>query len=40
MKAAVFDRYDAPLAIPLSKVNETYDRLRTGKVIGRIVLEP
>lgn len=26
--------------LPLSKVNEAYDRLRTGKVIGRIVLEP
>jgi alcohol dehydrogenase, propanol-preferring len=26
--------------LPLSKVNEAYNRLRTGKVIGRIVLEP
>ena len=26
--------------LPLSKVNEAYDRLRAGKVIGRIVLEP
>ena len=24
----------------VSKVNEAYDRLRTGKVIGRIVLKP
>ena len=26
--------------LPLSKVNEAYERLRAGKVIGRIVLEP
>jgi propanol-preferring alcohol dehydrogenase len=26
--------------LPLSRVNEAYDKLRAGKVIGRIVLEP
>jgi D-arabinose 1-dehydrogenase-like Zn-dependent alcohol dehydrogenase len=26
--------------LPLSRVNEAYERLRVGKVIGRIVLEP
>jgi D-arabinose 1-dehydrogenase-like Zn-dependent alcohol dehydrogenase len=25
---------------PLTRVNEAYDRLRSGKVMGRIVLEP
>ena len=26
--------------LPLDKVNEAYDRLRSGNVLGRLVLEP
>jgi D-arabinose 1-dehydrogenase-like Zn-dependent alcohol dehydrogenase len=26
--------------LPLEEVNQVYDRLRSGKIIGRIVLEP